>query len=167
MITKRFCLAAFAAFAACILIGAGSAWITARQAAVEPHERPELVDLMAMYQRYLAKSWYAAQGRDWRLAEWYLRKVELTARRVVNGQVQPYPGYDVASLTQAYMLPYLEAAQVVTDERSEASFATAYDLVVSGCNGCHMTMEHAYVEITRPIDIDYTNQRFVVVEDQN
>jgi hypothetical protein len=121
---------------------------------------PELIDVMPGYQRFMAKSWMAAEAGNWRLAAWYLRKVELSAQRVTGGDVAAYPGYDAAGLTEAMLLPAVMSAQEATDAGDIAVFADAYDAVVGACNACHAQMAHDYVVIIRPTGRDYSNQRF-------
>ena len=38
------------------------------------------------------------------------------------------------------------------------SFTRAFDELTAGCNGCHQTLDHAYIRIQRPARFPYSDQ---------
>ncbi len=55
----------------------------------------------------------------------------------------------------------ISALEKVIEAKDHAKFAAAYDKLTGGCNGCHQTLDHAFIVIQRPTTSHpYSDQSF-------
>jgi hypothetical protein len=146
---------------------AGLLVVTASLRAEEPEPpappRPYvLLDLMHQVQRYADKLYFSGQARNWRLADWYLWKLEAAALPMIEGKVQPYGNerYDARVLMKAMLIPAIRGFDAAIAAKDHATFTTRYRNLVNTCNACHVATEHGFVKITVPTSPIYTNQDY-------
>jgi len=122
---------------------------TAEPAANEPYE-PSLGDIMAQQQRRHIKLWFAGRARNWPLADYEVDRMkggfEDVSRLLGGDTVEKAVGGAIAALDKA------------VEAKDRSAFTRAFDELTAGCNGCHQTLDHAYIRIQRPSVFPYSNQ---------
>ncbi|SIR47456.1 hypothetical protein SAMN05216509_2452 [Pseudomonas sp. B10] len=122
-----------------------------------------MVDVMADYQRYADKLYFAGTEENWELAGWYLWKLRKASWVVADGSVIEYRGvedYDVATLTQSMLWPVLNHLDSVVEAKDPTAFRNAYETLVNTCNACHHVTQHGFVKIVKPETPTYGNQQY-------
>jgi hypothetical protein len=121
-----------------------------------------LMDVMHQFQRYVDKLYFAGKAQNWRLAEWYLWKIEQSALPLIEGEVEPYRNekYDAQPLAKAMLIPSLRAVEPSIETKNVTQFLAAYEGLVQTCNACHVATNHGYVKIIVPTAPIYSNQDY-------
>jgi hypothetical protein len=146
-----------------LLLVTGALSAASADAEVPKRFRPyRLMDVMHQFQRYVDKLYFAGSARNWRLAEWYLWKIEQSAIPLIEGEVEPYrnDSYDARLLAKELLLPALRAISPSIESRDPPQFLTRYDGLVQTCNGCHVATNHGFVKIIVPTAPTYSNQDY-------
>jgi hypothetical protein len=124
----------------------------AAPAASEPYQ-PNLSDIMARQQMRHIKLWFAGRARNWPLVDYEVDRLKggfEDVERLLGGDtVEKAVGGAIATLEKA-----IEA-------KDRHAFTRAFDELTAGCNGCHQTLDHAYIKIQRPSWYPYTDQSFL------
>lgn len=122
-----------------------------------------MADVMADYQRYADKLYFAGQARNWELARWYLWKLTKASWVVADGDVaeyRPVEEYDVAELTRQMLKPALQGVGSAIASQDAQAFQSAYTTLVNTCNACHHASQHGFVQIVEPDEPTHKNQKY-------
>jgi hypothetical protein len=117
----------------------------------EPYQ-PSLSDIMAQQQERHIKLWFAGHAGNWPLANYEIGELS--------------DGFDDVgkmlggNLVKQHVGNPLDALQKAVDGKNSAAFATAFDQLSAGCNGCHHALDHAFIAIARPTVLPYSDQVF-------
>jgi len=120
---------------------------------------PGIEQFMNVIQNEHAKLWYAAQARNWELADYQLGEI-----KEIMGDVQDlYPKFK--DLPLADMLDAVITGPIVDGEKAIAAkdftkFASSYDALTTACNSCHQATGNGFVVIQRPAQGGFPNQDF-------
>jgi hypothetical protein len=129
---------------------------TAREAYV-----PGLGEIMAATQMRHLKLWYAGAAHNWPLAAYEVDELEEgfadAARLHPHHKDSPRPLTELIPEFTAGPLAGLRAAIAA---RSPSEFASAFDALTQGCNGCHEAARFGFNVVVRPSGNPYANQRF-------
>jgi hypothetical protein len=105
------------------------------------------------------KLWFAAEARNWALAEYQLGEI-----KEIMGDAQDFvPTFK--NLPLADMLDAVITKEIVVLEKSiEAkdykTFTAGYDRLTQACNACHQATENGFIVIKRPAQPAFTNQDY-------
>ena len=118
-------------------------------AASEPYE-PSLGDFMVSQQMRHIKLWFAGHARNWPLADYEVDRLkggfDEVSRLLGGDTVEKAVGGAIAALEKA------------VEAKDRSAFTRAFDELTAGCNGCHQTLDHAYIRIRRPSRFPYSDQ---------
>lgn len=117
----------------------------------EPYQ-PGLGEIMALQQMRHIKLWFAGRASNWPLADY-----EIGELKEGFGDVQKLLGGDTVEQHVGAPISVLEKA---IDGKNGAAFTDAFDKLSAGCNGCHHSLDHAFIVIRRPTALPYSNQSF-------
>ena len=123
----------------------------ATSSASEPYQ-PGLGDIMARQQMRHMKLWFAGRARNWPLADY-----EVDRLKGGFDDVERLLGGD--TVEKADRRPDRRAGEGRRGQ-GPARFTRAFDELTAGCNGCHQTLDHAYIGIQRPSWYPYSDQSF-------
>jgi hypothetical protein len=118
-------------------------------AANEPYE-PSLGDFMALQQMRHIKLWFAGRAHNWPLADY-----EVDRLKGGFDEVSRLLGGDTVEKAVSGAIAALEKA---VEAKDRSAFTRAFDELTAGCNGCHQTLDHAYIRIRRPSLFPYSDQ---------
>lgn len=149
---------AVALFAVALMLApflAAGAQDSAQQAPPPPPEegaQPSLSDIMGHQQERHIKLWFAGHAGNWPLANYEIGELS-------DGfdDVGKMLGGDIV---KQHVGAALDALQKAVDGKDSAAFAAAYDKLSAGCNACHHTLDHAFIVISRPALLPYSDQVF-------
>lgn len=122
-----------------------------------------MVDVMADYQRYADKIYFAGKAENWELAGWYLWKLRKASWVVADGLVTEYRSvedYDVADLTQSMLWPALDGLDSAVEAKNPVSFQKSYEALINTCNACHQVSQHGFVKVVEPDTPTHRNQQY-------
>lgn len=120
---------------------------------------PGLGEIMSSTQMRHLKLWYAGEARNWPLAAYEVDELEEGFADAVR--LHPvHDGVPVARLVPEFTAGPIEALRRAVSSQSPQDFASAYDALTAGCNGCHAAAHFSFNVITRPIANPYGDQRF-------
>ena len=117
-----------------------------------PAYSPGLGEIMSLQQMRHSKLWFAGSAGNWPLADY-----EIGELKEGFNDVDKQLGGDTVEKAVGAQLAALEKA---IDGKNRAAFATAFDSLTGGCNGCHKSLNHGFIVIQRPTVLPYTNQSF-------
>jgi hypothetical protein len=120
-------------------------------------EEYELAPLMANFQRYSEKLYFAGKNKNWDLADFYLEELEETAENVIKSKVVD-DGINVSVQIQEMLLPKIKELQQRVKQKNEKEFQTSYQAMLMNCNGCHMLTKHGFVKIREPKENFYSQE---------
>jgi hypothetical protein len=142
---------------ACLVLAAGLAGAQDRGKAEdgvagEVEGAPDLGDIMVQQQMRHIKLWFAGDAGNWPLADYELDKLkdgfDEATKQLGGDFAQQHVGGAVSQLEKA----------IAAKERE--TFVSAFDRLSAGCNGCHRTLDHAFIVIQRPVLLPYSDQNF-------
>jgi len=120
-------------------------------AAPEP-DQPGLGEIMALQQMRHIKLWFAGSAGNWPLADYEIGELNEgfdDVTKLLGGNlVAQHVGAPIAALEKAI------------DAKDRAAFIAAFDKLSTGCNACHLTLDHGFIVIQRPALLPYSNQSF-------
>ena len=110
--------------------------------------------------------WFAAQARNWPLAQFYLGETRVRlrwavriqpVRRIANGQGQ----LELEPIATALENTQMAAVGAAIEAKDAAGFTAAYTDLMHGCQSCHEASEKPYLKLhipTMPAEalIDFT-----------
>jgi hypothetical protein len=162
---KRFVVVAAIAVAAVAAGGETPSWSAARKHAVAPARAVQaesvsgLGEIMSLQQMRHLKLWFAGSGSNWELAAYELDEL----KEGFEDMMKRFPTKDGVAL--APLIKTISDREVAELEKAIAArdgtkFASAFDALTAGCNGCHHSAKHGFIVIQRPASLPYSNQLF-------
>jgi len=122
---------------------------------------PGLGELMSLQQMRHAKLWLAGQAGNWELAAYEIKELN----EGFDDVVRLHPTHEGSPVDPKDAVPMmmtgpLEALGQAVAKQSPADFATAFDELTTGCNGCHEATNFGFNQVQRPSANPYPNQVF-------
>lgn len=122
-------------------------------------ERLELAPYMGHLQSYGQKLGYAIEGREPRLAGFYLDEIA-EVEDEIRRRVPEHDGFPVANLIGVIAEPAVSELRSALAEEDWERATTAYGGLIDSCNRCHAATEHEFIVITEPAGPPPWNQEF-------
>ncbi|MEM6288138.1 MAG: hypothetical protein AAF845_13395 [Bacteroidota bacterium] len=119
----------------------------------------ELLEHMALFQRYAEKTDLAAEAGNWNLAAFYADKIRDNAVLVVDGGYV-LGGVDISEIASTMALDRAEALVAATEAADPSVYEAAYAQMIDGCNNCHARSGYGAIVIVEPDAARYPSQRF-------
>jgi hypothetical protein len=107
---------------------------------------PHLGDIMSAIQTRHVKLWYAGKAANWDLATFELR--QLKANLVEAARF--YEGIPVSNVTT--MAAPLQSVEDAIGAKDRPRFSKTFAELTTACNGCHTSMERAFIVIRTPTE---------------
>jgi len=146
----------FVAVLAALLLAAGLAFAQQSgkqdESAEETGGLPHLSEIMVQQQMRHIKLWFAGDAGNWPLADY-----EIDHLKDGFDDVAKLLGGDLAQQHVGDAISRLEKA---VESKDHEAFVSGFDRLSAGCNGCHRTLDHAFIVIQRPILLPYGDQNF-------
>jgi hypothetical protein len=120
---------------------------------------PGLGEIMALQQMRHSKLWFAASAQNWELADYELDELKEGFDDVLT-YAPTHEGVALTPLLKPITDIAIPALARAIAARDGAQFATAFDALTAGCNGCHQSAKHGFIAIQRPTNLPYSNQSF-------
>jgi hypothetical protein len=123
---------------------------------------PGLGEIMGLNQVRHDKLWFAGTNANWPLAAYELDELQ----EGLDDAVKYHPTHEHVPQPLGQLVPrftsggLLQLRQAVA-ARDKAAFATAFDALTAGCNGCHEISSFGFNVVKRPTAPPFTNQDFV------
>ncbi|MGE4092756.1 MAG: hypothetical protein AB7G75_18135 [Candidatus Binatia bacterium] len=123
--------------------------------------KPGLGEIMTLTQMRHEKLWFAGLNENWDLARYELDELH----EGFADALKFHPNHEKIGKPTASVLPVFINAQLAelakaVDAADQNAFATAFDNLTAGCNGCHQATNHGFIVIRRPTASSYPNQDF-------
>ncbi|TDW96732.1 hypothetical protein [Dinghuibacter silviterrae] len=147
-----------------VLVGAGCAQpstdnsilqsrIDSLQSKLDNAYAPGLGEFMMGIQEHHAKLWFAGTSGNWKLAAFETGEIKETL-----DDVRKYCT-DRPEITQLPMIdPALDSVNAAIGRQHVAGFKSAFVLLTSTCNNCHLATKHEFNVIQIPVTPPITNQ---------
>lgn len=120
---------------------------------------PGLGDVMQGIQLHFAKLHFAAEARNWDLAQF--ERGEVLEGFAAAAALRPEErGVDLAGVMDAFKQTQLAAVKDALDVKDRPLFREAYREAILVCNGCHQTTGRPFIGITVPSQPPVSNQRW-------
>ena len=134
------------------------------RAAEEGHGAKEtyasgLGEIMSLQQMRHLKLWFAGQAKNWPLADYELDELKEGFDDVLK-RFPTHDGIALAPLVKLIADQEIPELAKAIEARDGARFASAFDALTAGCNGCHQSAKHGFIVIQRPASQPYSNQSF-------
>jgi hypothetical protein len=130
-----------------------------KPAAPEPYA-PGLGDFMTAYvQPHHIKLWFAGSAGNWMLAAYEASELGETFEDVTTYQAV-WKSVPVARLVKSIMDPALRKLNAAIAARDPAAFKSAFTALTAGCNACHASAQHAFLQVIVPATNPYSDQEF-------
>jgi len=150
-----------ALLASSLLVLAGAGLAAESKSAGPPPYAPGLGDFMTAYvQPHHTKLWLAGSAGDWKLAAYEADELGETFDDIATYQAT-WNKVPVARLVKAIIEPALKKVDAAIAAKNAADFKTAYGTLTAGCNSCHVTAQHDFLEIKVPAGNPFPDQNFV------
>jgi hypothetical protein len=123
---------------------------------------PGVGDLMhLLVQPRHAKLGLAFKERNWPLAGYAFKELQQAFSTVAK--VQPkWRNLTVAEMLESMTGEAMKELDEAIQAKNAKQFAAAYDELTSGCNSCHMALNHGFIVIKPPEAAGFPNQEFKV-----
>lgn len=116
---------------------------------------PRLGDIMSTVQVRHVKLWFAGKAQNWALADFELRQIKTSLAEAAL----LYSGIPVTNVTTLNG-PLNDVGEAISGKDGR-KFAKAMGALTDGCNGCHQSMQRAFIAIRIPTEQQpFGNQRF-------
>jgi hypothetical protein len=121
---------------------------------------PQLGALMAMIiQPRHAKLGLAGQAENWPMATYYFKELK-QGFAVVAKAVPRWKGLPVPDLVEAALDQHWAVLDFSIKAGEPRQFGEAYGKITQGCNNCHTTMDHPFIQIKTPDASAWPNMEF-------
>jgi hypothetical protein len=117
---------------------------------------PRLGDMMTVIQLRHSKLWYAAQLKNWSLAEYELEQLKAGLKEVTRF----YPDTSAPNMANADRSMALVSEAIKT--KDFATFGKSFAEMTAECNGCHEAAGRAFIQVrsSAPSPSPFSNQVF-------
>jgi hypothetical protein len=119
----------------------------------------EVAVAMGRIQQYTHKLWWAGQGGNVPLVQFYLHEIEEAMEEVAEAGVVD-EDVEVSAQMLQYGPPIVEAFADKVRTSGLTDFAQQYDVLMSTCNSCHMATKHPYLRVQVPSLSRFSDQVF-------
>ena len=106
---------------------------------------PGTGELMASVARSFGSAWYAAEGGNWELAAYFVRRVQGQLRALAV--VRPRYRGSIEAFQEEALVPLLRAI----DRQDRDAFERAYEAAVERADRYHAEAGHPYIRWRRPL----------------
>lgn len=113
-------------------------------------EADELVGYMTSFQYFSHKLALSIDHKNPKLADFYLHELEENLEAVK--QIESYDGHPIANLSKEILAPAIEDVETPVKAGDWPAASAAFDRMITACNTCHATTDHAYIKIARSAD---------------
>jgi hypothetical protein len=148
---------------ALVVLVLGASFLLLRVFGPKPSKKlvPGLGELMSLQQMRHAKLWLAGQAGNWELAAYEIKELS----EGFDDIVRLHPTHEGSPVDPKDAIPMmmagpLEALGKAVAQKAPADFATEFDELTTGCNGCHEATNVAFIQVQRPAANPYPNQVF-------
>jgi len=117
----------------------------------EPKEKEdfELAPLMANFQRYSEKLYFAAKNKNWELTKFYLHEMDETAEKIMKSNIIE-EDVNVSVQIKEMLVPKIKELEEKVSQKNIDEFEKSYKAMLMNCNGCHMITKHGFIKIREP-----------------
>jgi hypothetical protein len=105
----------------------------------------ELAVLMARFEHHAAKLGFAVQGKNPRLASFYLDELEETLEELL--EVEEDEGMPIAHPAGVILQPALPPLRSGIESGDWPGAETGYRAVIDACNRCHAATGHEFIQV--------------------
>jgi hypothetical protein len=105
------------------------------------------------------KLWFAAQARNWPLAEYELGEIK-EVMGDVQDQVPVFKNLPLAEMLDAVITKEIVDLETAIGAKDFKKFSASYDKLNGACNACHEATENKFIVIQRPTTPAFTNQDY-------
>lgn len=120
---------------------------------------PDVGEVMLGVQVHLAKLFFAADAKNWKLAEFEIHEIEENLETA--SALRPTEnGVNLINVVDAFKQTQLAAMRQAVAHQNPDQFAKAYQESMATCNGCHQTTGRPFLVITRPTAPPVWNQQW-------
>ena len=95
-----------------------------------------------------AKLWFAAQAKNWELADWNRDELDETFRRL--GRLYPMVEKMDIQPGLAMVKDPMDQLKKAIDDKDSKAFTAAYTQLTAACNACHMQYKNPMISIKVP-----------------
>ena len=127
----------------------------------QPPNVPGLGEIMSLQQMRHTKLWLAGSAENWKLAAYEVDELAEGFDDIVkfHPTIEGSPVQPKDAIPHMVIQP-LERVRAAVEQRDEAAFAAAYDVLTAACNNCHQATNHGFNVLQRPAINPYPDQRF-------
>jgi hypothetical protein len=118
-----------------------------------------LGEIMSLQQMRHLKLWFAGSAANWELAAYELDELKEGFDDVLK-RFPTHDGVALAPIVNSLVAREIPGLETAIQARDAARFASAFDALTDGCNGCHQSAKHGFIVIQRPASLPYSNQSF-------
>lgn len=112
---------------------------------------------MSAIQLHFAKLYYAAEARNWELAQF--ERGEILENLDVVAALRPEEhGVNIAGIAEAFKNTPLAALKDAIAVKDRSLFREAYQQCIQTCNACHQATGRPFITITVPTNPPVSNQ---------
>lgn len=101
--------------------------------------------MMAAIQLRHAKLWYAAKLKNWELADYELRQLEVNLKQALR----IFPSKPASDANATYKAVGLISESLKA--KDDAKFMQAFAQMTTACNSCHEATERSFIVVRRPV----------------
>ncbi|TXC75592.1 hypothetical protein [Luteibaculum oceani] len=125
----------------------------------EKEDDYELAVHMGLLQRYLEKAYFAAEGGNDALHDFYIHEMEEEMESIQKAGVMD-DGINVSYNMLHYGIKSLETYESRIEAEGLANFQGHFDNLINGCNSCHMVSKKPFIQIQKPSVNAFPSQKF-------
>ena len=119
----------------------------------------ELSEAMAYNQRFIEKLYFAGSNNNWELADFYFEELEEKIEDIVKHNIVE-DTVEISSLIKKVLYPKIEAVEKSIEKQNQRLFQQSFVGLIEGCNTCHTSAKHGFVQIQVPKFNSYPSQVF-------
>jgi predicted small metal-binding protein len=121
---------------------------------------PGLGEYMAQLSYRHGKLWFAGQAQNWELAAYELDEIKEGLADIGHYHPTHHEITGIPEQIERHMTAPIKLTAQAIDSKRSNTFVAEYDAITAGCNACHQANGYNFVEITRPRQNVYTDQKF-------
>ncbi len=111
----------------------------------EADEQVDPVAVMTNMQYFLYKTGLSLRADNQELADFYMHEIEEMIEELK--QIEDFEGHNIAELVEIMLEPHVVAMAETIDTGDSQAALGAMDTVINGCNACHTTTDHDFINI--------------------
>lgn len=126
---------------------------------IHEEQELELAVSMGYLQRYLTKTYFAAQEENTQLHDFYTHELEEVMEKIQEAGIEE-DGVNISYNILHYGIKSLETYESRIKEEGFKNHKEHFQNLINGCNSCHMVSKHPFIQIQVPTSNPYTSQKF-------